>query len=74
MYKNANHCRFCETALNSSNTSKGGGPGLSGQVCTDAACQEKKKFACGKILPCDHLCYGVKDDVVYLLIVPINLQ
>jgi E3 ubiquitin-protein ligase MYCBP2 len=61
-YQSAKHCRFCETALTRTNTSRGGGAGVSGLVCTDDECQEKKKLACGKVLACTHPCCGIKGE------------
>lgn len=48
--------------MTAANTSRGGGAGLSGQVCTGEDCQEKKAHSCNKVLPCGHVCCGIKGE------------
>jgi hypothetical protein len=63
-YKEAKHCRFCSTALNSTNTarcSSGEKPGLL-NVCNQRECLERKAAACGEVLGCGHYCYGISGE------------
>ena len=61
-FKSASHCRYCDEPLTRANTSRGGGPGISGLVCIAPECQAKKTTACGKLLPCQHPCCGIKGE------------
>jgi len=68
-YKEAKHCRFCETQLTKDNTAKppvvGGGPGIE-NVCTSDECLEKRKGSCTILHECGHPCLGVKNEKTHL--------
>lgn len=49
-------CRFCGTTGNS-------GLLAIGNVCSESECQSYSKTACNKMLPCGHLCSGIKDEI-----------
>ncbi|KAJ8737500.1 hypothetical protein PYW08_000095 [Mythimna loreyi] len=51
----AGTCRFCGTRGNS-------GLLAIGNVCADQQCQEHGKEACTRVLPCNHLCGGVRTE------------
>jgi len=60
-------CRFCKLPLSAGNRSSKTfeGRGLV-DVCNDEDCEEKAGNACGAILECGHLCYGVKGEDVHM--------
>ncbi|KAF9419101.1 hypothetical protein HW555_004272, partial [Spodoptera exigua] len=51
----AGTCRFCGTRGNS-------GLLAIGNVCADQQCQDHGKEACSRVLPCNHLCGGVRSE------------
>jgi len=59
VYIKSQHCRFCDTLLTPENTLRG-----HQLVCTEPDCAARVRICCDKLLPCTHLCGGVKDEAV----------
>eukprot|EP00457_Paulinella_chromatophora_P001875 gb/GEZN01001877.1/.p1 GENE.gb/GEZN01001877.1/~~gb/GEZN01001877.1/.p1 ORF type:complete len:775 (-),score=116.06 gb/GEZN01001877.1/:289-2613(-) len=58
-YEEAVKCRFCTTALTTSNTAS---PGPVSDVCTEEECRDKRDAVCTKKLACGHPCGGVRNE------------
>jgi len=59
-------CRFCETPVTDANKAP---PGLDialEMCCSDPDCLDARAMSCTKMLPCNHPCGGVKDELICL--------
>ena len=60
--KSAAKCRFCKVVLSEANRVQNPVSKALANVCTKKECFEKMKVSSDKILPCGHLCLGVRNE------------
>ena len=60
--KSAAKCRFCNVVLSEANRVQNPVSKALTNVCTEKVCFEKMKVSSDKILPCGHLCLGVRNE------------